>query len=318
MLKKRTLVLITLFAIGMIQLYCQTMQLDNHLDKVKIGTTYMTMNNSFYQTLNAEIKRQLPIQDYRLVVRDAEFDDTRQSQQINDFIRQKVKMIVINPVKSDSEPILKALQKAKKKGIKIIVVDSQLAKASLSDTTIVSDNYLAGTLIAKQMMAKYPKARIVLLEHQEAISAKERIQGFLDTIKGKDAYDVVAREDTSGQTETGMPKVAAIIDQGISFDVVMALNDKSALGALAAIKDKQITQAISIYGVDGSPDMKKILAETQDIAATVAQSPLQIGAKTAEVIKRLQANKSVKAHYTIPVTLITKDTIETYDRNGWQ
>ena len=41
----------------------------------------------------------------------------RQSQQIDDFCAQKVNVIVINPVKGDSQPILRALKKARKQGI---------------------------------------------------------------------------------------------------------------------------------------------------------------------------------------------------------
>ena len=36
----------------------------------------------------------------------------------------------------------------------------------------------------------------------------------------------------------------------------MALNDQAAIGALAAIKNQGLDKKISIYGVDGSPDIK--------------------------------------------------------------
>ncbi len=47
------------------------------------------------------------------------------------------------------------LQKAKKAGIKIIVVDAPVSKEVAVDTTIVSDNYQAGVLIAKDMMKTF-------------------------------------------------------------------------------------------------------------------------------------------------------------------
>ena len=42
----------------------------------------------------------------------------------------------------------------------------------------------------------------------------------------------------------------------MQFNVVMSLNDRAAIGALAAIKDQGVTDKIAIYGVDGSPDIK--------------------------------------------------------------
>ena len=78
-------------------------------------------------------------------------DEESQSQQIDDFCAQKVDVIVINPVKGDSQSILTALEKARKQGIKIIAVDTQL-KNFKPDASIVSDNYQAGVLIAKELI----------------------------------------------------------------------------------------------------------------------------------------------------------------------
>ena len=286
--------------------------------QIKIGATYMTMNNDFYQTLNAELEKKTNQQGSRLYVRDSELDEKKQSQQIAYFIKEKVDIIVINPVKSDSPAIIKALNKAKKAGIRIIVVDAPMSKQVAVDTTIVSDNYQAGVLIAKDMMSRLSEANILLLEHQNVISAMDRLQGFLDTIKGHPSYRIVSQLETLGQTEESMPQVKNALDNGLEFNVVMALNDRAAIGALAAIKDQGVAEKIYIYGVDGSPDIKNFLANTNDIQGTVAQSPVQMGRKVAEVIEMLREKKSCDRQYLIPVRLINKDNISEYTVTGWQ
>ena len=65
---------------------------------MRIGVTYMTMNNEFYQTLNAEIERVADEKGDLLLVRNSELDEEKQSQQIDYFRQQKVNVIVINPV----------------------------------------------------------------------------------------------------------------------------------------------------------------------------------------------------------------------------
>lgn len=287
-------------------------------NQMKIGATYMTMNNDFYQTLNAELEKKTNQQGSRLYVRDSELDEKKQSQQIAYFIKEKVDVIVINPVKSDSLDIIRALNKAKKAGIRIIVVDAPMSKQVAVDTTIVSDNYQAGVLIAKDMMGRLSEADILLLEHQNAISAMDRLQGFLDTIKGHPSYRIVSQLETLGQTQESMPQVKNALDNGLEFNVVMALNDRAAIGALAAIKDQGVTEKIYIYGVDGSPDIKNFLANTNDIQGTVAQSPIQMGRKVAEVIELLREKKSCDRQYLIPVRLINKDNISEYTVTGWQ
>ena len=287
-------------------------------NQMKIGATYMTMNNDFYQTLNAELEKKTNQQGSRLYVRDSELDEKEQSQQIAYFIKEKVDVIVINPVKSDSSDIISALNKAKKAGIRIIVVDAPMSKQVAVDTTIVSDNYQAGVLIAKDMMGRLSEVDILLLEHQNAISAMDRLQGFLDTIKGHPSYRIVSQLETLGQTEESMPQVKNALDNGLEFNVVMALNDRAAIGALAAIKDQGVAEKIYIYGVDGSPDIKNFLANTNDIQGTVAQSPIQMGRKVAEVIELLREKKSCDSQYLIPVRLINKDNISEYTITGWQ
>lgn len=286
--------------------------------QMKIGATYMTMNNDFYQTLNAELEKKTNQQGSRLYVRDSELDEKKQSQQIAYFIKEKVDVIVINPVKSDSPDIIRALNAAKTAGIRIIVVDAPMSKQVAVDTTIVSDNYQAGVLIAKDMMGRLSEADILLLEHQNAISAMDRLQGFLDTIKGHPSYRIVSKLETLGQTEESMPQVKNALDNGLEFNVVMALNDRAAIGALAAIKDQGVAEKIYIYGVDGSPDIKNFLANTNDIQGTVAQSPVQMGRKVAEVIELLREKKSGDSQYLIPVRLINKDNISEYTITGWQ
>lgn len=286
--------------------------------QVKIGVTYMTMNNDFYKTLNAELEKKTNQQGSRLYVRDPELDEGKQSQQIDFFVREKVDVIVINPVKSNSPSIISSLQKAKKAGIKIIVVDAPVSKEVAVDTTIVSDNYQAGVLIAKDMMKRLPAANILLLEHRNAVSAMDRIRGFVETIKNQPQYKIISQKETLGQTEEAMPQVKSALDEGMDFNVVMALNDRAAIGALAAIKNDGLNRKLSIYGVDGSPDIKNFLATTNDIEGTVAQSPIQMGRKVAQVIELMQEGKSYDSQYLIPVHLVNRDNISQYTVTGWQ
>ncbi len=308
--------LFVLVLAGLVFLYVKGNSSDSK--QVKIGATYMTMNNDFYKTLNAEIEKKTNQQGSRLYVRDPELDEDKQSQQIDYFVQEKVNVIVINPVKSDSPKILTSLNKARKAGIKIIVVDAPVSKDAKVDTTIVSDNYQAGVLIAKDMMKRLSSANILLLEHHNAVSAMDRIQGFLDTIKGHPAYQVVSERETLGQTEESMPQVKKALNEGMQFNVVMSLNDRAAIGALAAIKDQGVTDKIAIYGVDGSPDIKNFLANTNDIQGTVAQSPIQMGRKVTEVIERMMKHQAYKEEYLIPVHLVNKDNIGQYTITGWQ
>ena len=171
---------------------------------------------------------------------------------------------------------------------------------------------------AKDMMKRLPAANILLLEHRNAVSAMDRIRGFVETIKDQPRYKIVSQKETLGQTEEAMPQVKSALDEGMDFNVVMALNDRAAIGALAAIKNNGLNRKLSIYGVDGSPDIKNFLATTNDIEGTVAQSPIQMGRKVAQVIELMKEGKSYDSQYLIPVHLVNRDNISQYTVTGWQ
>lgn len=284
----------------------------------KIGTTYMTMNNAFYKIVNAEVEKTVDSRGDILYTRDPALSVDKQCEQIESFIDKEVDVVIINPVDSGSQKITKTLKKARQKGIKIVVVDSQLKDDQVVDVTVVSDNYRAGVLNAQHMMATMPKADILLLEHADTLSAVDRINGFLDTIKGQEDYRVVARRESLGQTEIAMPEVESVIESGVYFDVIMALNDQSALGGLAAVKENGLVHKVAIYGVDGSPDMKNILRYTNDVAATVAQSPVTMGEKAIESAYQLLDGEKTDTVITIPVSLLDKKTVQDVDVTGWQ
>ena len=101
------------------------------------------------------------------------------------------------------------------------------------------------------------------------MSAVDRINGFKDTVALNENYQIVGSEDCLGQTELALPALNKIIQQGIDFDVVFCLNDPTALGALASIEENDLGHDVFIYGVDGSPNIKKLLAETKEIVGDI-------------------------------------------------
>ena len=238
------------------------------------GVSYMTMNNPFYKIINNEILKVVEKNNDTLITLDPELDVDKQNEQIYKFIDQKVDGIFINPI--DFEQIEPALQAAKRENIPVIIIDAPVSDESLVNCTIVSDNYDAGVQCAKDMMERLDSANIVLLKHTTAKSAKERIEGFLSVIDNNEKYKVINEAECDGQLEIAMPKMQEIIEETPDIDVVMALNDPSALGALAAL-EKNNKNDVMVYGIDGTPEIKALIGRNQMIVGTVAQSPIKMG-----------------------------------------
>ncbi|MCR1901514.1 substrate-binding domain-containing protein [Ligilactobacillus apodemi] len=225
-------------------------------------------------------------------------------------------MIIINPVDGNNSRLIKVLKQAHAAGIKIVVVDSQLKTSRFVDCTIMSDNYQAGVLCAKDLKSKKASAQILLLDHKGALSARDRIRGFTDMLKDDPNYKIVGTLDTQGQVEISMPQVEKFISQGTSFDTVMSLNDQSAIGMLAALEAKKVSHQVLVYSVDGSDNFRRIMATDPNASATAAQSPTKIGALAITNSYALVANKKVPRKILIPVYLIIQANMAQFE-SGW-
>lgn len=281
----------------------------------KIGATYMTLNNPFFNVIDDEVRSIVEANGDVLISLDPALDLQKQKEQIRYLIDQDVSAIILNPV--DFTGLSAELKEAKEANIPVITVDTDVFDEGLVSYSLMSDNYDAGVQCAKDMMKHKKSANIVLLQHSTAYSAVQRIQGFVDTIKDKPQYHVIERIECEGQLEIAMPKMDAFLDKDIPFDVVMALNDPSALGALASMQDKGRLQGVLVYGIDGSPETKALVKD-HIMTGTVSQSPKTMGKDAAEIVYKILENKPYSDKARIPVALITENNIDQFSLEGWQ
>ena len=138
----------------------------------------------------------------------------------------------------------------------------------------------------------------------------------MDTIEGHDGYRIIDSADTEGQIERSLPKVEDIVEKHDDIDVIMALNDPAAMGALAALDSKNYNRDVLVYGVDGSPEAKKLIEEGL-MTGTSAQFPKQMADTAIEAAYQLMEGKAIPKTKEISVEMITKTNISQFDINRW-
>lgn len=309
-------ILIMLVAVGLIWLIYVARPFS--ATKLHFASSYMTMNNDFYPVLNEQVANYVDSKNDILVNRDPALKVDKQVQEIHAFTRQRYNAIILNPIASDSPKIASAVKQAAQKGIKVIVVDNPLRDDRYVTCTIVSANYQAGVMDAKQLMKKRKRAQILLLTQTDVASGRQRIAGFVNTIKNHPNYQIVGRLNTNGQSESTYPRVSAYIKKHPHFNTIMTLNDKVALGALAALRRRQHETGTQVYSVDGSEDVKKMMGTNASLAATVAQSPIQIGKLAVKIAYRVVNGQKVPHRILVPVKIITPQNINQFNVTGWQ
>ena len=281
----------------------------------KFGFTCMDQSNPFFVLIEKTIREEVEARGDKLVSVDPANNVTRQIQQVEDVIAQKVDGFFLNP--AEAEGIIPALDQLKAAGIPIVNFDTEVADMSYVATYTGSDNYNAGKVCGADLIRKCPNGGdIIVLDSPTMNSVVDRTNGFLDTIKGHN-FKVVAQQDAKGNLQVAMGIAEDLLQAHPNVVAIFGGNDPTALGALAAANAAGIKNA-KIYGVDGSPDIKKELAGTSLIEGTGAQSPMNIAKKSVDLMYKIMAGEKVDARYPVPTFLITRENVYQYGTTGWQ
>lgn len=312
----KKLQLFFLIALTCMLMACATPE-EEHKPRV-FGATYMTRNNPFFDVLHESIEEVVEENGDILISRSPCQMQDKQNEQILEMIDEGIEVLFLNPV--DWITVKPALEACKKAGVVVINIDTVVKDRDYVVSVIETDNYAAGKLCAMDMMKRVDHADIIVIGNPIQMSITSRVQGFKDAIAKNDNYRVVYSMVGAGEFEVSAEVLTEeALEKGIHFDVVLGGNDPSALGALAAIQQYGTVdeENVLIYGIDGSPDFKAMIA-TGNVTGTSAQSPKTIGRVAAETAYQYLNGEEVPEYMGIEPYFITKDNIDDYEINGWQ
>ena len=278
-----------------------------------IGYTCMDGTNPFFVTLEAAIREVVEANGDELISLDPQNSNEKQISQIEDLISRGVVAMFINPV--DRDGIIPALDKLQEAGIPMFGFDTEVAEMSYLVSYAGSDNYNAGYVCGLDLCEKLPEGGpIIVLDSPTMQSVVDRTDGFLAAIEGK-GFTVVSQIDCMGNQEQGNLNGTDALTAHPDAVAIFGGNDPTALGAYAAAE--AAGSSALIYGVDGSPDIKALIAEGK-VTGTGAQSPLSIGKTIAEVYYKWVAGEEVEARYPINTFMINADNVAEFGTDGWQ
>ncbi len=225
---------------------------DNNVKKYVIGVSQCS-EDIWRDKLNNELVMSTYQHDnVTLKFASANDNDRLQKQQIEQFIKEGVNLLIVSP--NQIHTISSVIDKAYDAGIPVILFDRKTDSRKYT-AFIGADNYEAGHeigyFIGQQLAGKGNIAEICGL--QASSPAIERNRGFMDALKNYPDIKVVARGYGDWIKESGVTAMDSILVQSKeSFQYVFAQNDRMALGALQSIKKHKV-KGIKIVGIDALP-----------------------------------------------------------------
>lgn len=225
---------------------------DNNVKKYVIGVSQCS-EDIWRDKLNNELVMSTYQHDnVTLKFASANDNDRLQKQQIEQFIKEGVNLLIVSP--NQIHTISSVIDKAYDAGIPVILFDRKTDSKKYT-AFIGADNYEAGHeigyFIGQQLDGKGNIAEICGL--QASSPAIERNRGFMDALKDYSGIKVIARKHGDWVKESGVMAMDSVLSQTKEpIQYVFAQNDRMALGALQSIKKHKI-KGIRIVGIDALP-----------------------------------------------------------------
>ena len=225
---------------------------DNNVRKYVIGVSQCS-EDIWRDKLNNELVMSTYQHDnVTLKFASANDNDRLQKQQIEQFIKEGVNLLIVSP--NQIHTISSVIDKAYDAGIPVILFDRKTDSKKYT-AFIGADNYEAGyeigNFIAQQLDGKGNIAEICGL--QASSPAIERNRGFMDALKDYSGIKVIARKHGDWVKESGVMAMDSVLSQTKEpIQYVFAQNDRMALGALQSIKKHKV-KGIKIVGIDALP-----------------------------------------------------------------
>jgi ribose transport system substrate-binding protein len=286
----------------------------NRDGRPRVALVLKTLNSPFFIEMQRGAEEAAVRLGVDLVVQAAEreVDVERQMQIVENLIQSRANALALTP--SGSREVVPAIAKANAAGIPVIVVDTRLDAAAVTDAGVKtasfvgSDNYRGGQLVGEYLAkASGGKANVAILEgipgHETGDS---RIRGFREAIKSTPGIALVASQTANWEREQGFTVFQNMLQAHPGIDTVFACNDMMALGAIEAIAAAGRTGKIRVLGFDAVDDARRALV-AGTMEATVAQFPDEMGRLAIETAVKVLKGESVPPDIVVRIGLVTRE-----------
>ena len=255
------------------------------------------------------------IGDIDLTITDGQRSSPKETADIEAAITKGVDGLLVDP--NDVDALAPAIQEAIDAKIPVVTVDRRVDKVPGILAHVGADNVKGGEAQGALIEKLFPNGATVMnLQGQSGASpAIDRNKGLHNVLdQAKDKYKIVF-EDTAGfdRTKALAMTESALASMSTPPDVIVAANDDMVLGALEAVKARNLK--VALIGFDALPEtLGDIKAGT--VTATIDQlSGQQVRASFDALVAFLRDGTKPAQQVTLLTPIaITKDNLNQAER----
>ena len=251
--------------------------------------------------------------DVRLVISDAQQDNSKQVAQVETFIRQKPDLLIVAP--NERAALTAVMAQAMEAKIPVICLERDILQPNYT-TYVHSDNVAigrkAGQYIVDHLTKKYgsPKGNIVAMRGLLGVEGEiNRDKGAREIFDKYREVKIVADPVADWIQAKAKDRMTEVLRAQPKIDIVYGHNDPMAVGAYLAAKELGREKEMIFVGVDGlggeAGGIKKVM---DGVLAATFVYPLCVD-KAVEIGNRILREPGFRPEkeYVIESTMVTPD-----------
>lgn len=316
------------------------------VEKIKIGFLLETYDVQRWARDEAYFREKAESLGAEVIYAVANGDQDKQNKQADTFLTQGVNVLVVVPKELKTAAYI--IRSAHEKNVPVLAYDRLILNCDL-DMYITFDNEKVGYLQAKGILEKVPEGNFILLGgastdnnakllrdgQLKAIAEHEKVTGKKITILASPFLDNWDKEEARRKISNMLTKFKA---ENKEVHAIIASNDGTAGGAIAALKAEGLAGKVAVSGQDAELGAcQRIVEGTQtvtvykpvrDLAGTAAQiairlakgeKPDQIATSLGYKLNKLNnGTKDVPSIYLEPIFVTKENMRETVIKDNWQ
>jgi inositol transport system substrate-binding protein len=287
-------------------------------DKPLILLSIPGMNFPFFVHMMKALKAESEKDGLSYTESDGQDQAPKQTADLEAALAKGVKGIVISPHSVDA--MAPAIQEAVDANVPVVTIDRRVPSVAGVLAHVGADNTKGGEAQGNLIVKMFPDgATIINLQGTPGASpAIDRNKGLHNVLdKAGPKYKLVAEQTANFHRDDGL-KVTESLLAGLSAPpkVIVSANDDMALGAIEAVKGRNLKDIV-IIGFDALPEA---LAKVRDgeLTATVEQFPAKQSSLGVQILADFikSGKKPAQQLNLITPVAITKDNLKDSERLG--
>jgi ribose transport system substrate-binding protein len=275
----------------------------------KVGFIVGSREHVFYTLIEKGINDAAKELGINAVVLDGNLDGNVTSDHINNLVAESCKAIALSV--NDPGGTTPAIEAADRDGVPVFTFDCTSTQTKVIKAFVGTDNVEGGRLGGRETVRiANAGAKVGLINYDEPQSCLDRRAGWEEIVKASDKnLQIVEIGNYTGDASKAEQLTTDALTQNPDIEVIFAVGDPAAAGALAAIKTAGASA--KIIGFDGNPEAKAAILDAENgkfWVSEISQNPGAIGRQiTEQIVKYLNTGKVDSEVIMISPYIITKE-----------